>query len=789
MDQDRPSYAEIARARIDQSLQVLDDAMQAQNEGDFDMYTILENCGLENEAIQALMCNICLSPMDKVVALTSKPGEDKGCSHSFCETCIKQWDAKQKAAGKELTCPKCSRQITGWTENLAAKGMLEFIAVVVAKFHSQEKIDQHAEGNRLKKEIAVERLVLGEKEEEFKAFQQKDQQIQEANEAELLQLRQKLQEFTEQSAREQAIKDELEAQLETTRQQGSQINNELKSNMAAQLQKVQNAEKAHQDLLRKIKAKESQSKAAELKSQQELKRLAAELAEHQKEAERLANESKQYQDQVKTLNQRLSLEQKEVKKSQDEVNELKTQLQEEQIRRKEIEDQKKREDAEKLRLAQRAAAAPNSPSERANVNPSVFKTAVGGVYSLFSQVNSVIGTFYPEHWQGGLQADQFEMFECRGPEINSNVRRAKDKAGDTYAAKTIKLVPLNKVQEKGMVENVESVLSPEYLLNTQYYSAFREPMLISRLDHSNIVKIKGIIKKSDSIVAMMSYCGCDLQYFSYGTPASLMTIEQIQAVSLKLLSALSYLHSADVVHRNLSSTAIMVQFEEAPLLGLRKLLSARLGSFSSARSLVLTSTSKKLSGSFEVDFDRLEGLSKKMWRLAPELALLEACGYVSPQFDWKKCDVWAFGCMLATLLRAGDPLFKSKDYQKHIQEIMKVNECRPKSLEQLTAPEFPIQAIWPHKGETDLRQAVEYIPSPKLAQQNVFKANPRLAESCVQLITQMLSWNPKDRPTFQECLGHPFFKDIECPPIMNATQSLKESLTDNHLVQFVKGLL
>jgi len=206
---------------------------------------------------------------------------------------------------------------------------------------------------------------------------------------------------------------------------------------------------------------------------------------------------------------------------------------------------------------------------------------------------------------------------------------------------------------------------------------------------------------------------------------------------------------------------------------------------------VLSEREPNLLGSLnQPEFDRLPDPKYNMCYWAPELGILEEINHPCKSFDWKKCDIWSIGCVLADMLRGGEPLFTAKTARNHISEILRIKECRPKQgLAYLHDPDFPLIVRWPDKGTTSLKDLVNYIP-PSIA---ATKKKPSLyntqsttlPEKCIDFLSKLLAFNPEDRPSCDELLQHEFFNEMERKSSVETQCTFGDQLTDNNLLEFV----
>ena len=124
------------------------------------------------------------------------------------------------------------------------------------------------------------------------------------------------------------------------------------------------------------------------------------------------------------------------------------------------------------------------------------------------------------------------------------------------------------------------------------------------------------------------------------------------------------------------------------------------------------------------------------WYRAPEVMLCFTDGYGPP------ADMWSVGCILAELL-AGKPLCAGQDYSDQLGRIHSLLG-RP--------PAHVLDCI----GSRRIRDHVEALPaSEPAAWRTVF---PHAPAGAVELVSQLLRWDPDERLTAGEALSHPWLR-------------------------------
>ncbi|KAL1512267.1 hypothetical protein AB1Y20_005529 [Prymnesium parvum] len=193
------------------------------------------------------------------------------------------------------------------------------------------------------------------------------------------------------------------------------------------------------------------------------------------------------------------------------------------------------------------------------------------------------------------------------------------------------------------------------------------------------------------------------------SPQSVFPLQQAPSLGRQLLEGLSALHSAGVVHSQLTPSCCFV--DDAGRL--------RIGELHSARAADVGRWPR-----CHVRDDSRPSSARCQWYSAPELLLGE-------RRDCLSCavDVWAAGCILAELL-IGEPLLPGNNFLSQI--------CRAVQLcKSLTGEEPPL-------GWVKNRQAAAYAKSA-LGVDEATALDAMASTSEFDVLRQLLAFNPRDR--------------------------------------------
>ncbi|KAJ7077856.1 kinase-like protein [Mycena belliarum] len=239
--------------------------------------------------------------------------------------------------------------------------------------------------------------------------------------------------------------------------------------------------------------------------------------------------------------------------------------------------------------------------------------------------------------------------------------------------------------------------------------ALREITLLRHFTgHANItglIDAKMISPESNEIYIFMEPMEADLhQIIKSGQT---LTGEHVQYFLYQILRGMKFVHSANVIHRDLKPGNLLVNAD----------CELKICDFG-------------LSRGFENASHLTEYVATR-WYRAPEIML----GF--REYD-TAIDVWSIGCILAELL-SSQPLFKGKDYVDQLKKILDV----------LGSPEETVL----QKIASDKARA--YVRSLPISKKRPFvKILPTADLQAIELLSHMLTFDPDQRFTVAEALEH-----------------------------------
>lgn len=205
---------------------------------------------------------------------------------------------------------------------------------------------------------------------------------------------------------------------------------------------------------------------------------------------------------------------------------------------------------------------------------------------------------------------------------------------------------------------------------------------------------------------------CDMhQIIRSGQP---LTDQHYQLFIYQVLCGLKYIHSADVLHRDLKPGNLLVNAD----------CELKICDFGLARGF---------SENEEQNLGFMTEYVATRWYRAPEI-MLSFSNYT------KAIDIWSVGCILGELL-GGKPLFKGKDYVDQLNQIIMILG---------TPPESTLVKIGSNRALNYVRSLP---PMRKVPFELLFpKANPL----ALDLMERMLAFSPYDRISVKDALNHPY---------------------------------
>jgi serine/threonine protein kinase len=261
-------------------------------------------------------------------------------------------------------------------------------------------------------------------------------------------------------------------------------------------------------------------------------------------------------------------------------------------------------------------------------------------------------------------------------------------------------------------------------------TALREISILQQCDHPNIVQLLDIVVSKVSEAGSKKNRGSTYLVFEYMEHELLGLVEtyhftpaQVKCVLKQVLEGLCYLHTKNIIHRDIKSANILINNKGE----------VKIADFGLAKKL-----NPLLSG-------KLTQRVVTRWYRAPEL-LLGSRKYTT------QIDVWALGCVFAELLigksQALFPAQKTPDQFEIICE-----KCGT-----------PDDEVWPgHKSLPFFSSMIPTKNYPRTIMQYMRKQKNSIDPTALDLLDKMLLLNPDHRITAKEALQHEYFTSEPLP--------------------------
>ncbi|XP_053142332.1 serine/threonine-protein kinase ICK isoform X2 [Hemicordylus capensis] len=237
----------------------------------------------------------------------------------------------------------------------------------------------------------------------------------------------------------------------------------------------------------------------------------------------------------------------------------------------------------------------------------------------------------------------------------------------------------------------------------------REVKSLKKLNHANVVKLKEVIRENDNLYFVFEYMKENL-YQLMKERNKLFPESTIRNIMYQILQGLAFIHKHGFFHRDLKPENLLCMGPEL----------VKIADFGLAREI--------RSRPPYTDY------VSTRWYRAPEV-LLRSTNYSSP------IDIWAIGCIMAEVYMLR-PLFPGAS---EIDTIFKI--CQVLGT--------PKKNDWPEgyqlAGAMNFRWP-QYVPN------NLKTLIPNASSEAIQLMRDMLQWDPKKRPTASQALRYPYFQ-------------------------------
>eukprot|EP01121_Diplochlamys_sp_Union-15-3_P013371 TRINITY_DN4140_c0_g1_i3.p1 TRINITY_DN4140_c0_g1~~TRINITY_DN4140_c0_g1_i3.p1 ORF type:complete len:464 (-),score=60.70 TRINITY_DN4140_c0_g1_i3:14-1405(-) len=262
---------------------------------------------------------------------------------------------------------------------------------------------------------------------------------------------------------------------------------------------------------------------------------------------------------------------------------------------------------------------------------------------------------------------------------------------------------------------------------TDAQRTFREIMLLQELSgHSNIITLEDVIKADNDkdIYLVFPYMQTDLHA---AIRVNILQEVHKRFITYQLLKAIKYMHSGNVLHRDMKPSNLLLNAE----------CLLRVADFGLARCV-------------DQKDDKMPILTDYIatrWYRAPEI-LLGSNKYT------KGVDMWSIGCILGEIL-LGKPLFPGTSTINQLERIIEIiGFPSPEDIDS-------IETQFTHTMISSLSNT---------RQKSITSLFPSASPEAINLLLQLLKFNPHKRINAEDALAHPYvaqFHDVSMEPVLS----------------------
>jgi serine/threonine protein kinase len=244
-------------------------------------------------------------------------------------------------------------------------------------------------------------------------------------------------------------------------------------------------------------------------------------------------------------------------------------------------------------------------------------------------------------------------------------------------------------------------------------TALREISLLRELSHPNVVELKDCVQSEGKLYLVFEYLDKDLKKYMEANSGMIQPM-LLKSFLFQLCRGLAFCHARGVMHRDLKPQNLLVTKDGR----------LKLADFGLARA-------------FCPPIRPLTHEVVTLWYRPPEI-LLGSQTYAPPM------DIWAIGTIFVEMVTKR-PLFPG---DSEIDQLYKI-------FRQLGTP---TEHVWP--GVTHLQDWNAAFPT---WYKSPFSkgVTDNLDHRGLDLLEKFLAYDPKDRISAKESLGHPFFNDLD----------------------------
>lgn len=251
-------------------------------------------------------------------------------------------------------------------------------------------------------------------------------------------------------------------------------------------------------------------------------------------------------------------------------------------------------------------------------------------------------------------------------------------------------------------------------------TTLREVKILRMLRHINIVCLKEAFKRKSKLYLVFEFADKNLLELLEEQPSGLDP-EMVRAYIYQLVLAIHWCHSNSVIHRDIKPENLLVNLRTRTL---------KLCDFGFAR--IITKGPKGVA-------EDLTDYVATRWYRAPELLLGSAC------YDFS-VDMWAIGCIMGEI-SDGQPIFPGDSEVDQLYVIQRlIGPLTPEHQEMfMLNPRFA-GLKFPDMNRPETLQK-KYVG--------------KLSKRAFSIMKGLLSMEPRERPSSEQCLQHNYFENLD----------------------------
>jgi cyclin-dependent kinase len=260
-------------------------------------------------------------------------------------------------------------------------------------------------------------------------------------------------------------------------------------------------------------------------------------------------------------------------------------------------------------------------------------------------------------------------------------------------------------------------------------TAIREISLLKELQHQNIVRLHDVVHTERKLTLVFEYLDQDLKKYLDVCEKGL-TSDILKSFLFQLLKGVAFCHQHRVLHRDLKPQNLLINREG----------DLKLADFGLARA-------------FGIPVRSYTHEVVTLWYRAPDV-LMGSRKYSTP------VDIWSIGCIFAEMAN-GRPLFAGSSESDQLEKIF-------------SKLGTPTDDIYPRIADLpDFEKCIKNCSMLYKQPKSLAHLVPTLDEVGVDLLTQMLHFDPAERCSAARAMEHPYFADLS-EKIKNMNQSSRK---------------